>query len=175
MKRRIFGICFLILLFLTTSFAQKKPSWLGQIEEKIEQDSLNPVITIQNFENDGNSFRYIAFLLIKTSQKGTVVKGQRAFIEIRKWAYGKEPEKVFKMDVDAFIFSISRRSENTTETGRLSIGNEGFFWDLEKYSKVMFRKNDIFVNIVVSEELIPQRSYREWATALAQNINDRLP
>lgn len=142
-----FCICSLFLFCPAPAFSQNKPTWLVNLETVIQQKEKAWKVEDKLENYNSNSFDYNL-----TLKSGAVPLA----IHITRLNNIQNPEET--LAGQASVFS-NRLGKNATRLKLKDFGEEGYIWKGSKgfFTKISFRKKDIFVDVFTSSEITAKR------------------
>jgi hypothetical protein len=163
MKYYIICIFVLVLFFSTCSAAQNKPTWMNAIEKSIKQKETNWKIGNISEKADEGGYQY--YCVVNAN-------GSQAVFEINWLKDVPNLSETFEGHVTIFD---NLSGKNTKKAKIKDFGDEGYIWfsaNESNWSKLYFRKKDIFVKI----HFLSIRTDAEiTGRKIAQHILEQLP
>ncbi|CAN5660404.1 hypothetical protein BH20ACI4_BH20ACI4_13900 [soil metagenome] len=164
MKGKSFIAVFIILFCSMIIFGQEKPSWIISFENNIKQKEANLEIgKTGGVSLEGGFFNYFYRMTSGIDRITILIRKDHDTPNRNKNA----SEKLFANSATLFERTINRNVERKKLE---NLGDEGFIWtnfNKEGWTRIHFRKQDVFVEISASSE--------ETARRFSRYIVDEMP
>lgn len=163
MKRKSFITVFIILFCSMITFGQEKPSWIISFENTIKQKEANIKIEKPTGVRLETGFYNYLFQITSDIYRVTIlIRKERDDTPNRRENVSEE--------MFANIAALFERNKNVERKKIENFGDEALMWtnfNKEGWTRIHFRKQDVFIEVSASSE--------ESARRFARYVADEMP